>query len=147
MLRTILFIAGLIFHTAAATAPLQFKLYGRNAIDQEIISARVMNIYQYTSGVVRISWHRNDIDELAKELRQLLIRTGIVPVDIRMDKSIRYDNKSENELLVVSVESYRQPFSCDYQRQHYAYKHNESAGCAVENNLHASLVNRDRIVY
>lgn len=147
MLRIVFLIAAIIFQTAAAAAPLQFKLYGRNAIDREIISAKVMNVYQYTSGTVKISWHRNDIDTLAKELRQLLISTGVVPVDIKMDKNMQYDSNSESELIVVSVENYRQPLSCDYQRQHYAYKHNESAGCAVENNLHASLVNRDRIVY
>lgn len=148
MVRLIIFMLAIVFsHTTVADAPRQYKLYSQNLVDQEILAAEVAGSYRFINGRVKISWQRNDVDALVRELEKRLEQAGIMAADIILDKNIKINNQGGGELLSVSLEYYHVPYSCDYQYQYYSYKDRDNTGCALQNNAHASLLNRDRIVF
>lgn len=148
MSRMALFLVAVLFSwQAAASEYNQFKLNSRNPIDREILVAQILESYQYISGQILISWQRNDMDELAKALKENLLRAGVVPGDVHLQKESKYSDKSATTLIAVNIFSARQPYSCDYQRQFYSYKETDNFGCALENNLHASLIDKKKVVF
>ncbi|WP_158784039.1 hypothetical protein [Pantoea sp. BAV 3049] len=147
MHRLILFILAILWNqTTLADVSRQYKLYSQSEVDQEILSAEVISLYRFIRGQVLISWQRNDVDALAQDLKHKLEQAGIMTADIILDKNIQI-NKQGGELLSVSLHYYPLPYACDYQYQDYRYKDWDNFGCALQNNAHASLLNRDRIVF
>ena len=148
MSRMALFLVAVLFSLQAAASEYnQFRLNSRNPIDREILVAQILESYQYISGQILISWQRNDMDELAKALKENLLRAGVVPGDIRLQKESKYSDKATETLIAVNIVSARQPYSCDYQYQFYSYKETDKFGCALENNLHASLIDNNKVVF
>ena len=148
MLRIALFFVAALFSLpTAASKYYQFKLNSRNPIDREIVVAQILESYQYISGQILISWQRNDMDDLAKALKENLVRAGVVPGDVRLQKESKYSDKSSATLIGVNIVFARQPYSCDYQYQFYSYRDTDKFGCALENNLHASLIDNNKVVF
>lgn len=130
-----------------ADATRQFKLYNLNEVEQEILTAEVISHYRFIQGRVMIQWQRNDIDTLAQDLKNKLEQAGIMTADIILDKNVRINKQSGGELLSVSLEYYKSPYSCDYHYQYYRYRDRDNFGCALQNNAHASLLDRERVVF
>ncbi len=125
----------------------EFKLRGRSVVDQEILSAEVFNYYQILGGMIHISWHQNNANILAEELKKKLVATGILPVDIVMDKQMTYKTGADIGLVNVKIETYKNIYPCDYQRQYYSFKNTDPVGCAIDNNLYSSLLNKNKKVF
>ncbi len=148
MLRVILFfVAALLSWQTTASEYHQFKLTSRNPVDREILVAQILESYQYISGQILIRWQRNDLDDLATALKENLLRAGVVPGDVLLQKESKYSDKAAEALIGVNIIHARQRYSCDYQYQFYSYKETDRFGCALENNLHASLIDKNRVVF
>ncbi|WP_034916621.1 hypothetical protein [Erwinia sp. 9145] len=148
MQKIVIFITTLLWAvTTNAGNVSEFMLYSRNDIDREILSAEVVSQYQFLSGTVRVSWLRNEADNLASQLKQALIKAGVAASDIIMDKQYPGGKREAGALIVVSLERARFPYTCDYHRQYYAFDADEAVGCASENNLFMSLRDRQKVVF
>lgn len=148
MSRMALLVVAVIFSLQALASEYnQFRLNSRNPIDREILVAQILESYQYISGQILISWQRNDMDALAKALKENLLRAGVVPGDILLQKESKYSEKTTETLIAVNIVPARQTYSCDYQYQFYSYKDTDNFGCALENNLHTSLINKNKVVF
>lgn len=123
----------------------QYSLPSRETIDQEILAAEVMNSYQLFGGSVRIVWQRNDIDEIARSLSAKIKKLGVLPEDIVMDKAITVQKAAS--LLTIAIEVNQAPYYCDYPHQNYKVKSEDKSGCALDNNLYMSLIDKSKVVF
>ncbi|QKJ88448.1 hypothetical protein PMPD1_3531 [Paramixta manurensis] len=136
----------LIFSAPAFSAlGREYPLNSRNTVDQEIVLAELISHYQLLGGRIRLSWQRNDVDELATQFKTRLIGMGVGVSDIVMDKLMA--NKGANALITLAIEPHQFPRFCHYHQQNYALNDKDKIGCAIDNNLYMSLVNKDKALF
>ncbi len=139
MRQWILLLIGLWSCVGMAASGYQFQLKGRSDIDQEILIAEVMSFHQFLGGALTVQWYLNDADMLAERLKQRLIKAGISPDRVQLQKQPAQNTTSPVALATITIRTQKNDALCQSRHSTYQFDSYPDIGCAVNNNLNISL--------
>lgn len=121
----------------------EHTLYNDSAIDKEILAGETnLSFHRQNNAAIVISWSQVNYRQLAWDVRNELLNTGVPASAIHMQSQSVANNAFLPGLVHVVVEHYHISLhTCNYHRQDYQYRDRDKMGCALDNMRRLSAVN------